>query len=273
MIEGLPKELSGKIELPGFPDIANRLNQAMCAESPVMKDIVALINSEPALVSSLMRLANSAAFNTSNVNISELKTAITRLGFNIVWSAANSFAMRQMQQQEWLQPLRPWLAEIWLSSNSVGAICFVLAKRLRVIKADEALTVGLFHRVGDLYLLTHAHKKGIDLHNNPAWDRAVVKWQATVASAIVRQWGLPGHVAESIQQQDDLVGPRAGELLPYARLLSAAKLYNSIRDRQGTKQASEAAAALEDADLWGVSFLDLVADCNDEIDKMRHAIA
>lgn len=273
VVADLSRELEGKIELPAFPDIAIRLNQALRDENAPVKDVVALINSEPALVSRLLKLANSAAFNSSNVQISEIRMAVARLGFNMVWSAAASFAMRQVQQQEWLQPIRPWLAEIWLSSNGVAAICFVLAKKLKVISADEAMTVGLFHRVGDLWLLTRAQKLGVDLHNDPRWDQFVAERSASVAAKIVRQWGLPDHVADAIDKQDSLSGHDAGDITSYVSLLSAAKLYNGIRNQQGTGQAAEAYAVLEETRLWGVSFLKLVAECHDDIESMRQAIA
>ena len=90
-VESLAKDLrSRQLEIPGFPDIAMRLNQALRDEDASIKEIVSLINSEPALVSRLIRLANSAAFNASNQVIADLKAAVTRLGFRIVWSAATS---------------------------------------------------------------------------------------------------------------------------------------------------------------------------------------
>lgn len=272
-VAGLSQALEGAIELPAFPDIAMRLNRALRDENAPIKDIVALINSEPVLVSDLLKMANAAAFSTTNVQIGDIRTAVARLGFNLVWSTAAGFAMRQMQQQEWLQPIRPWLAEIWLNSNGVAAICFVLAKRLKVISADEALTVGLFHRLGDLWLLSRAQKKGIDLHNDPRWDQLVLEWGPGIAAKIVRQWGLPAHVADTIEQQDTLRELEGDELNPYVRLLSAAKLYNDIRDQQGSAQAAEAKAVLEETTLWGVSFLALVADCHEDIESMRQAIS
>lgn len=273
LAQDLSESLQGKIELPGFPDIAVRLNQALRDENAAIKDVVRLINSEPALVSRLMSLANSASLNVSGVEISDLKTAVARLGFNMVWSSVSSFAIIEMQKQEWLRPMRPWLADIWLSSNGTAAICYVLAKRIRVVSADEALTIGLFHRVGDLWLLTWAQKRGLDLHDNPEWDKAARKWQATIGGRIVRKWGLPAHVVECVEQQDSISDTSADQLLPYVQLLSAAKLYNRVRDRQDTDEARAAAEALADTNLWGYSFLELVAELHDEIDTMRRAIA
>ena len=273
LMKDLAEALERKIELPGFPDIAMRLNKALRDQNVAVKDIVKLINSEPALVSRLMNLANAAALNTSGVQISDLKTAVARLGFNMVWSSVSSFAIIEMQKQEWLKPVRPWLAEIWRSSNDTAAICYVLAKKIRIISPDEAMTIGLFHRVGNLWLLSYALKQGIDLQDTPAWDKVVGEWQAVIGANIVRKWGLPDHVADCIEQQDSLTATGAENTAPFVQLLSAAKLYNNVRNLQGTEAAAEAGEALKETNLWGHSFLELVAECHDDIEVMRRTIS
>jgi len=165
------------------------------------------------------------------------------------------------------------LAEIWLSSNGTAAICHVLAKKIRIISPDEALTVGLFHQLGNLWLVTYAQRKGIDLQANPAWDQIAAEWQAIIGDQIVRKWGLPDHVAECIKQQDSLAELNADQGSPYVKLLSAAKLYNTLRDQQGSDQATAAAAILKETNLWGHAFLPLVAECHEDIESMRQAIS
>ena len=273
LIEALSKDLSsGKLEIPGFPDIAMRLNRALRSEDASMKEIVALINSEPGLVSRLLQVSNSAAFNASGRSIADLKTAVGRLGFKIVMSAASSYSIRQMEQHEWLQPVRPWLAEIWWSSNAVAAICFVVGKKLGRL-GDEAMVAGLLHRVGDLYLVTQAQKRNIDIQNDPTWDKVMAKWGSTTASEMLLQWGLPAHIADAVGRQDDVANGDIADLTSFAALLSAAKLYNSsVRDQQATDQASEAVALLETVNLWGHPFLKAVEGSKEQIEAIRTAI-
>lgn len=273
LIEALTKDLSsGKLEIPGFPDIAMRLNRALRSEDASMKEIVALINSEPGLVSRLLQVSNSAAFNATGRSIADLKTAVSRLGFKIVMSAASSYSIRQMEQHEWLQPVRPWLAEIWWSSNAVAAICFVVGKKLGKL-GDEAMVAGLLHRVGDLYLVTQAQKRGIDIQNDPTWDKVMAKWGSTIASEMLLQWGLPAHIAEAVGRQDAVANGDMADLTSFAALLSAAKLFNSsVRDQQATERASEAATLLESVELWGHPFLKAVQGSQEQIEAIRSAI-
>lgn len=273
LVQALTEDLQRDVvQIPGFPDVAQRLNRALRAEGTSVKEIVALINSEPGLVSRLLQLANSVAFNPTGRPVGDLKAAVSRLGFRTVWSAASGYAIRQLQQHEWLRPIRPWLAEIWLSSNHVAAICIVLGRQFRQL-ADEAMVAGLLHRVGELYLLTHAQKRGLDIQGDPNWERIVATWQATIGQQIISRWGLPDHVAAAVGRQDAVANGDLGELTPFATLLSAAKLYNRVRDRQGGDEAAEARALLGELTLWGQPFLKLVADGHEQIEAIRRDIS
>ena len=273
LLTALEKDLrNGTLEIPGFPDIAMRLNRALNNPDAAIPDIVRLINSEPGLVSRLLKLSNSAAFSAGREPVADLKAAVRRLGFRNVWTAAGSYSIQQLQQHAWLKPMRPWLAEIWLSSNAVAAICAVVARKVGHL-SDEALVAGLLHRVGDLYLLTHAQKRGIDIRNDDAWDRVIEKWHATIAGSMVQQWGLPQHVVTAISSQDAIAKGDTIDIKPFTTLLSAAKLYNSVRHQQRGERAEEVAALLEPVEVWGRPFLKLVAEGHAEIEALRTSIS
>ncbi|RMF98411.1 MAG: HDOD domain-containing protein [Gammaproteobacteria bacterium] len=273
LIQSLQGELeSGRVEIPGFPDVAMRLNRALRAEDTEIREIVALINSEPGLVSRLLQIANSVAFNRSGKPVGDLKAAVSRLGFKNVWSAASSYSIRQLQQLDWLKPLRPWLAEVWLSSNHVAAICIVVARQFGQL-ADEAMVTGLLHRVGELYLLTHAHKRGVDVQRDQDWETVLRQWQPTIGEQIVSQWGLPIHISAAVGRQDAVANDDLSDLPPFAAMLSAAKLYNQVRDLQAGEEAAEAKELLAAVELWGQPFLKLVADGHEQIEAIRREIS
>ena len=273
LVDTLNKDLrAGTLDIPGFPDIAMRLNRALGDEDASVAEIVKLINSEPGLVSRLLKIANSSAFTKAGKNIADLQAAVNRLGFKFILSAANSYSLKQMERQEALKPIRPWLAEIWLNSNAVAAISFVVAKRIGLM-ANEAMVAGLLHRLGDLYLLVQAQKRGVNMQNDPTWEAVVDQWHATIAAEILVQWGLPPFVAEAVDAQDALMKSEHCELTPFATLLAAAKLYNSVRNQQSGDKASQAAEILAPIELWGRSFLNVVAESTEEIESVRTAIS
>src|SRR5471032_2154487 len=93
-IEELADEVSsGKVDLPSFPEIAMRVRQVLSDEAVSPEKVVRVIGSEPALAARLLQIANSAALNMSGRAVTELRTAVARMGLNMVHSAAISFAM------------------------------------------------------------------------------------------------------------------------------------------------------------------------------------
>jgi len=262
-VQNLAADLSkADLELPGFPDSIARLHQDLADESKSVKEIVDRVNTEPALAARLIQLANSAAFNSSGRRVSDPRTAITQLGFNIVRSTATAYAMRQLQQQEWLKPVRPELARIWRRSNGVAAICHVMGEHTDGLRADEALAAGLFHQMGNLYLLTRAHKEGLAVARG---------WHATIARAFVESWGMPDYLGEAVEDQDAVASGEADNLPLYTRLVSSAKLYNSLQEASsGAKAKIE--KLLESIQLSGQSFLELAREQADRIAEVRTTI-
>ena len=106
-VSALAKEMSaGKIELPGFPDIAIRVRRALQDEEVSAEKLVRVIGAEPSLTARLLQLANSAAINRGGARINDLRTAITRVGFTLVRSSSIALAMSQLEKSPPLQPSR-----------------------------------------------------------------------------------------------------------------------------------------------------------------------
>ena len=112
----------------------------------------------------LMRIANSASLNRSGKAVTDLRTAINRIGHNMVRSASISFAMAQIRRSNKLVGLEDQLQQLWNESTSVAALSFVLARTCTRVNPDEALLVGMMHGIGKLYVLTRARLASGALH-------------------------------------------------------------------------------------------------------------
>jgi len=274
-VQQLAADLGGKeLELPGFPDVVMRIHMTLADENSAVQDVVDLISSEPSLSARLVHLANSAAFNADGHEITDPRTAIQRLGFNVVRSTATSFAMTQMQNKDWLSPVRPQLAKIWRRSNAVAATGHALADAIEGIRSDESLAAGLFHQLGNLYLLTHAQKSGLDVAGNPEWDEIVSGWHPTIARAILDTWGMPEKIAEAVENQDVLFIDDDADITSMSlltRLLSASKLHDIVSNEPdealpGWKEK------LAEIRLSGDSFTDLMSRAQAHIDSVSQTI-
>jgi len=195
LVEALAIELAGeKIDLPSFPDVAVRVRKALTNDQVVIDHIVRVISAEPALAARLLQLANSAALNASGKRLTDLRTAISRIGFNMARSATIAFAMSQLRRAEAFKGLEEPLTELWHQCAHVAAVSHVVAKRFTQINADTALLAGLLQGVGKLYLLTRAARFPALLNDAGTYQRLVAEWHGRVAEAILRNWEMAEEV-------------------------------------------------------------------------------
>jgi HD-like signal output (HDOD) protein len=273
IVMGLARELNtDRIDLPGFPDVVARIQRVLADERASARDVVKLVASEPALAARLVQLANSAAFNKSGREVSDLRAAIASLGFNIVRSQAAAFAMRQMEKQVWLQPIRPVLAEIWRTSNGVAALSFAVARRVPGVQPDESMAAGLFHLIGKLYLFARARQDSLDPGAISDWEKALNEWHPTIARTILDHWKIPERVAEAVENQNAIFEVESKDLSPLARILCAAKLHYRL-SRPSAPPEPDAEAALDKVRLNGQPFGQLVKAAQGDAEAMRSAMA
>jgi len=117
------------------------------------------------LAARLLQSANSAAFNISGKPLTDLRSAITRLGHQLVQSATVAYAVQQLKYTDSLRSIAKPLSELWNECISVAAVCQAVARRTKV-SPDEAFLTGLLHGIGRLYIMVrevgHAGTLGTD---------------------------------------------------------------------------------------------------------------
>ena len=204
-VTALAGELSsGKIDLPSFPDVAVRVRRALGEEDTTVDKIVRIVGSEPTLAARVLKMANAAALNRSGKPVTELRTAIARMGYNMVRSAAISFAMAQIRASEGLKGLEAPLDALWKTSTYVAATCYILTKKYTQRNPDESFLAGLLHGVGRLYLLTRTPQFP-ELLGDPASMQEIMRdWHSNVAKAILENWDLSEELVQAVTDQDDV---------------------------------------------------------------------
>jgi len=198
---GLAAELSGgTVDLPCFPDVVIRIRTALDDPKIKMEQTVTIVGSEPRLAAKLLQTANSAAFNTSGKPVTELRTAITRLGQKIVQSAAMAYAVQQMKEEESLRTVAARLSELWNDSIAVASIAQVVARRTKVT-ADEAFLAGLLHGIGRLYILVRAVGKSRQFGLDSGFLDLIAGWQASIGKSVLENWGFAQEMADAVGDQ------------------------------------------------------------------------
>ena len=162
---------------------------------------VTIVGAEPRLAAKLLHTANSAAFNPTGKPLTELRSAITRLGHQKVQSVTMAFAIEQMKNAEPLRSIAQPLSELWKQSIAVASIAQVVARRTQVLP-DEAFLTGLLHGIGRLYIMARATGQAT-LGQDPTFMDLISNWHAGIGKAVIENWGFAEVMAEAIGAQGD----------------------------------------------------------------------
>ena len=266
-VKGLAAELSqGQVELPSVPDIVIRLQQTLSDDNVTNEVVVRVVGSEPMLAGKLLTMANSVALNTSGRKIADLRTAVARVGFNIVRSAALSFAMEQLRKASEFRHLEPQLDALWKNSVQIASMCHVIARRFSSLNGDTALLAGLMHNVGRIYILTRASKYPTLTADPLTFNSIVRDWHANVAKALLENWKVAEEIVEAVAGYEDLDREARGPVT-LTDVLSLAMLLE--RNRNGAEMNVP-----DEGLIKGLKRMQLqVRDCHAVLDESAEEIA
>jgi HD-like signal output (HDOD) protein len=253
-VERLAQDLRDeRLELPAFPEAVLRIQRALQSPDTSTEDIVRILSSEPALAARLLRIANSAEFRRMDQDVTDLRKAVSRMGFNMVRSVAVAFAMRQLRRKDVYAPAaQQQLETAWNDSLEIAAACFVIAKRFTRVNPDQALLTGLLHVLGRLYIIMRS--KDAEELSETQMREIVDGWHANIGKAILESWGLPEALQSAVENQDQLDIELDGvvtltDILITAKLLRAgeqdAAKYPALR-RVGVAAGDRALGVMEE---------------------------
>ena len=202
-LQKLATEVSkGTVDLPCFPNVVIRISHALADPNATTDKVVTIVGAEPRLAARVLQTANSAAFNSSGKPLSDLRSAITRLGQQMVQSTAMSYAMQQMKNEASLRSIAQPLSELWSRSIAVASICRLVAVRTKVA-ADEAFLTGLLHGIGKLYIMARAVSASGGI-GAQSWIELIGGWQAPIGKAVLQSWGFAEEMCDAVGDQDDI---------------------------------------------------------------------
>ncbi len=272
-VQALAAELSeGKVELPSFPDIALRVRQVLSDDEVSQEKVVRVVGSEPMLAARLLQIANSAAINFSGRAITDLRSAIARLGFNMVRSAAIAFAMSQLKKSSDLKGLERPLQALWQRSASVAAMSYVVAKRFSRVNPDTAMLAGLLHGIGRLYILTRAGNYPLLVADEAIYNSIERDWHASIAKALLENWEMAEEIVQAVSEHEDLGRKHAGPA-DLTDVLTVSHLLSAFKDHPETLELNmHDVAACRRMQIDAAGYRKLIEESQHEIDALRAAL-
>ncbi|MBF0471482.1 MAG: HDOD domain-containing protein [Gammaproteobacteria bacterium] len=177
---------AGKIGLPSMPSAVLQIRDALYNQNLSFEEIDRIIQIDPALVVTLIHVANSP-FYRGESNITSCKGALSRLGLGTTRNIVTSIVLRSAFQSG--DPrARKLLLQAWRQSCHVAAICHVLAQFTDNIRSDRAMLAGLIHNIGTLPILNHLLKTPDLLKHPKELQQLLHKLQGLLGRQLLRHW-------------------------------------------------------------------------------------
>ena len=223
ILDQIARDLSGDVNFPTCLDAAVMIRNTLRDPLADLAKVVQVVGVEPLISSKLLRIANSVVYNPSGWPITDLSTAIGRLGFEVVRTTSLAVAMDQMLKSRHLA-FEHIGHKAWEHSLEVAAIARVLARRLGRVNPDEAMLAGLVHDIGVFYLLYRAAEFPEYRGNETALLELLRGWHESIGEGLLYLLGLPEEIANAISEHDHLTDVGAPcsirDVLYFANLLA-----------------------------------------------------
>jgi len=212
-------------ELPTLPHVVSQVLEKTRDQNSRLDEIVDLISTDQALVSTYLRLVNSA-FYGFNRRITTLKQAITLLGFRSVRNVVvNAGVVGIFRRRTFNTHHR---RRLWDHSVACAVAARLLAERGGYPAREEAFTAGLLHDIGKVVIDQYAPKDSAAIMERVEGgeepreaERAVLGVDhPRIGAWIAERWHLPKTLCAVIEHHHDPDGSERDEDL--VRIVAAA---------------------------------------------------
>ena len=190
------------IEIPTCPAIVSMAMAEAQSEDPDIRKLVSAIEKDVGISALIIKLANSPLFRT-NQPVSRVSVALARLGIRNTVCVISAAALRSSMSDVDAK----WLEKFWSHASLVATAAGMIARKQYGIAPDAAYTFALFHDSA-IPLLRKRFDNYIDIMNMALRDNiqlidAEEKFfpctHSIAGALLVRNWGLPSIIAQSIR--------------------------------------------------------------------------
>lgn len=184
---------SGELSFPTHAQLALKIKAALDDPDCSVDQAARLIQADPLLSARAVGMANSVVYNRSGREVSDVKTAVNRLGFSTLRTLAMALVTRQMAGGEGSPAQQTAARQLWERTAHVAALARTLAHRVTGQNPETALFAGLVQEIGGFYLISRA-----------AQYPALLRIEAPLAAALVE--GAEGEDEDTDVQVERAIG-------------------------------------------------------------------
>ncbi|MDO8652264.1 MAG: HDOD domain-containing protein [Undibacterium sp.] len=260
----------GELTFPTNVNASLKLQQALDDPNCHIDAAAKLVIADPLLSARTVAIANSAAYNRAGNEITNVKVAVSRLGFRTLKSLVASVIVRQLDSKITDPGLKLKAAQLWEHSAHVSALAQVIARRVTKVDADTAMFAGIVHEVGGFYLLSRAQEFPGLLDGDP--EDWVEYGEKLIGRGVLKKLGVPDAVMTAVEALWHGVSTIPPETLGDTLLLAndLARVVSPLHEKENVSLRREAVNInfeIEDGTLQSI-----LQESEEEIESLTAAL-
>lgn len=189
----------GDIVFPTHTDIALRVQRMLDDPDCAVDALGKLVATEPLLSARVLSIANSIAYNPGGRAITDVRNAISRVGFSTLRALAAAIVVRQMQGMSTNPTYRTLASRLWEHTTHVASLARLLARRVTRKNPDAAFFAGIVHEVGSFYLISRADSFPGLLDSSSDLAPWHDEGEAKVGRAVLQALDVPESILEAME--------------------------------------------------------------------------
>ncbi len=141
----------GRIELPAFPALIQKIQDVLRLPDTTLEDIAACIEQDQVVTLRLLSMANSVHYGGQG-KVKSIVQALTLIGVKDTKGIVSTIAMKSLYKAD-SAPVKAIMDKLFHHAVATAHLARALAKRLNATDADEIFLLGLTHDIGKVLLL------------------------------------------------------------------------------------------------------------------------
>lgn len=147
---------AGELIFPTRMSAALRLQHALGDPDCHLDRVAEMVLAEPLVAARLVAIANSVAYTRFGGRISNVRKAVSLLGFKPLRALVAVIVVRQLAEEIKDPRLKHQAKLLWHHSAQVAALAKIIAREFTAIDPDTAMFAGVIHEIDGFYLLARA---------------------------------------------------------------------------------------------------------------------
>lgn len=203
----LAEIISNTEALPPAPEVLPRLVEVMKDPDADANDIVAVIQTDPAIVAGALKLSNSGVYSPATP-VTDLNAAVALLGIKEIYRIVNLVTGGEFLDEA-LSSMDIHRGGLWKHSLAVALMMDLIASD-NCEHEGLPYTLGLLHDLGKLALHHGCGERYVDIFRKVETDRMAINAaesetlgfdHAEAGSKMLEDWGFPEEVYSPIRYQ------------------------------------------------------------------------